>query len=110
VGVDFDDLFVQWAAMLYVDGRVTGLPSELQMTSWDLFDIYNFFDASLSLQPTQRSYGAFTDANSVRGGSTFYTVVTAGGSQGALAIRLRDGADGTLPTTMSPRFWIVRLQ
>jgi hypothetical protein len=80
------------------------------MTSWDLFDVFQLFDPALSLTPTAQSYGAFTDANSVRGGSTFYTVVTAGGSQGALAIRLRDAADGTLPTTMSPRFWIVRLQ
>ncbi len=111
VGVDFDDLFVQWAAMLYVDGRsITGLDAALEMTSWDLFDVFQLFDPALSLAPTLQSWGAFTDANGVRGGSTFYTVVTAGGSQGALAIRLRDGADGTLPTTMSPRFWIVRLQ
>ena len=45
------------------------------MMSWDLFDIYeNAFSSAARLQPTQRSYGAFTDANSVRGGSTFYTV------------------------------------
>ncbi len=111
VGVDFDDLFVQWAAMLYVDGRsITGLDPALEMTSWDLFDVFQLFDPALSLTPTAQSWGAFNDANSVRGGSTFYTVVTAGGSRGALAIRLRDAADGTLPTTMSPRFWIVRLQ
>ncbi len=111
VGVDFDDLFVQWAAMLYVDGRsITGLATALQMTSWDLFDVFQLFDPALSLLPAAQSWGAFTNAKSVRGGSTFYTVVTAGGSRGAVAIRLRDGADGTLPTTMSPRFWIVRLQ
>lgn len=111
VGVDFDDLFVQWAAMLYVDGRtITGLDAALEMTSWDLFDVFQLFIPELSLEPTPQGWGAFTDANSVRGGSTFYTVVTAGGSRGALAIRLRDAADGTLPTTMSPRFWIVRLQ
>ncbi len=111
VGVDFDDLFVQWAAMLYVDGRsITGLDAALEMTSWDLFDVFQMFDPALSLAPTAQSWGAFTAANSVRGGSTFYTLVTAGGSRGALAIRLRDGAGGTLSTTMSPRFWIVRLQ
>ncbi|MCH8254198.1 MAG: Ig-like domain-containing protein, partial [Gemmatimonadetes bacterium] len=44
VGVNFDDLFAQWAAMLYVDGRVTGLSSELQMTSWDLYDVFQLFD------------------------------------------------------------------
>ena len=111
VGVDFDDLFVQWAAMLYVDGRsIAGLDPALEMTSWDLFDVFQLFDPALSLTPTPQSWGAFTDANSVRGGSTFYTVVTASGSRGAMAIRLRDAADGVLPTTMSPRFWIVRLQ
>ena len=111
VGVDFDDLFVQWAAMLYVDGRsIAGLDPALEMTSWDLFDVFQLFDPALSLEPTLQGWGAFTDANSVRGGSTFYTVVTAGGSRGALAIRLQDAAGGTLSTTMSPRFWIVRLQ
>ena len=111
VGVDFDDLFVQWAAMLYVDGRsITGLDAALEMTSWDLFDVFQLFIPELSLEPTPQGWGAFTDANSVRGGSTFYTVVTASGSRGAMAIRLRDAADGVLPTTMSPRFWIVRLQ
>jgi hypothetical protein len=111
VGVDFDDLFVQWAAMLYVDGRsITGLDAALEMTSWDLFDVFQLFDPALSLEPTQQSWGAFADANLVRGGSTFYTVVTAGGSRGALAIRLRDGVDATLGPSMRPIFWIVRLQ
>jgi hypothetical protein len=113
VGVNFDDLFAQWAAMLYVDGRVTGLSSELQMTSWDLYDVFQLFDPALSLEPKLQSWGAFTDANIVRlvrGGSTFYTVVTAAGSRGALAIRLRDGVDATLAPSMRPRFWIVRLQ
>ena len=80
------------------------------MTSWDLFDVFSLYDASLSLVPTSRSWGAFTDANNVRGGSTFYTVVTAAAARGAMALRLRDGGDATLPTTMSPRCWIVRLQ
>ncbi len=111
VGVDFDDLFVQWAAMLYVDGRtIAGLDPVLEMTSWDLFDVFQLFDPALSLAPTPQSWGAFTDANSVRGGSTFYTVVTAVGARGAMAVRLRDDLDATLTTTMSPRFWIVRLQ
>ncbi len=111
VGVDFDDLFVQWAAMLYVDGRaITGLATALQMTSWDLFDVFQLYIPALSLTPTAQSWGAFTDANNVRGGSTFYTVVTAGGARGAMALRLRDGIDGTLPTTLNPRYWVVRLQ
>ena len=111
VGVDFDDLFVQWAAMLYVDGRsITGLDPVLEMTSWDLFDVFQLFDPALSLEPKPQTWGAFNDANSVRGGSTFYTVVTAIGARGAMALRLRDDMDVTLPTTMSPRFWIVRLQ
>jgi hypothetical protein len=111
LGVDFDDLFVQWAAMLYVDGRVPELPAELQMKSWNLFDIYeNAFHESLKLKPVANQFQAFTEANSVRGGSTFYTELQPGGARGSLAIRLRDAADVTLPTTMSPRFWIVRLQ
>ena len=111
VGVDFDDLFVRWAAMLYVDGRtIAGLDPALEMKSWNLFDVFQLFDPALSLVPTARSWGACSDANSVRGGSTYYTVVTAAGARGAMALRLRDGAGATLPTTVSPRFWIVRLQ
>ncbi|MCZ6918662.1 MAG: hypothetical protein O7I93_17945, partial [Gemmatimonadetes bacterium] len=110
-GVAFDQLFVEWAAMLYVDGRVAPLAAELEMTSWDLFDIYeNTFAVELSLVPTARTYGAFTDTKSVVAGSTFYTTLTAAGARGALAVRLRDGADAVLGTTTSPRYWIVRLQ
>jgi hypothetical protein len=111
-GVVFDQLFVEWAAMLYMDGRVTPLAAELEMTSWDLFNIYeNTFHSSLSLVPNARTYGAFTEAGkSVIAGSTFYTTLTAAGARGALAVRLRDGADAVLGTTLSPRFWIARVQ
>jgi hypothetical protein len=111
-GIDFDQLFAEWAAMLYVDGRVTPLAAELEMTSWDLFNIYeNTFHSSLSLVPNARTYGAFSDTGkSVIAGSTYYTTLTAAGARGALAVRLRDGADAVLGTTLSPRYWIVRLQ
>ena len=81
------------------------------MTSWDLFDVFQLFLPALSLVPTAQTWAAFSDVtNSVRGGSTYYTVVTAAaGARGAMALKLGDGAGATLPTTMSPRYWVVRL-
>lgn len=108
--VDFDTLFVRFAAMLYADGRsITGLAPELQLPSWNLFDIYATFNAALSLQPTAQNYGAFQQTREVRGGSTAYTVMTSGGARGALAIRLRDQTDAVLAGTMKPHLWIVRM-
>ena len=113
VGVDFDDLFVQWAAMLYVDGRsITGLATALQMTSWDMNEIYGGFHSSLSLATTSQAFGAFTENREVRGGSTAYTLMSAPvGNRGALAVRLRQrGMDPQplLGSTMRPQIWVLR--
>jgi Bacterial Ig-like domain (group 1)/IPT/TIG domain len=107
--VDFDTLFVRFAAMLYTDGRtITGLAPELQMSSWNIRQIFDTADPARSLTPTAQAYGTFNQTRQVRGGSTAYTLLTSSGSRGALAIRLRNQTDGVLAGTMKPHLWIVR--
>jgi hypothetical protein len=109
-GVEFDSLFAQFSAMLYADGRpIAGLATELQMTSWDMDDIYSQFHESLRLATTTQAFGAFSESRAVRGGSTAYTVVTAPvGLRGALAIKARANDGAPLGTTMRPQVWVLR--
>ena len=109
--VNFDTLFDRWAAMLYVDDRVTGLPPELTLASWNLFNIGSaYISDAFRLIPTDRTFAAFTDARSVRGGSTAYTRLSAAGVRPALALRVRSQVDAVLGTGMKPQLWIVRIQ
>jgi IPT/TIG domain len=111
VGVDFDSLFSQWGAMLYVDDRVTGLPGFLTMPSWNLLDVFSAFASdAFRLVPTSRTFTSFSDSRSVRGGSNAYTLLSAAGARSALALRVRDGSGGVLGTAMKPQFWVVRVQ
>ena len=109
-GMNFDSLFAQWGAMLYVDDWVPGAPSALTMTSWDLPDVTSAVAVSATLDPEERSFAAFSDSRSVRGGSHAYTLVSASGPRPALAIRVRDAGDNVLGTSMLPILWIVRVQ
>jgi hypothetical protein len=109
-GMNFDLLFAQWGAMLYVDDWVAGAP-ELNMSSWDLPDVVSTVAATATLDPTERSFATFSDARSVRGGSHAYTLVSAAaGPRPALAIRVRDSGDVVLGTSNLPVLWIVRVQ
>ena len=109
--MEFDSLFAQWGAMLYVDNWVPGAPAELTMTSWDLPDVTSAIAATATLDPEEHSFAAFTDSRSVRGGSHAYTLVSAAvGTRPALAIRVRDAGDNVLGTSMLPILWIVRVQ
>ncbi|HKI94454.1 MAG TPA: Ig-like domain-containing protein [Gemmatimonadales bacterium] len=111
----FDSVFSQWSAMLWVDDSVPGIAPELQMTSWNLANIFGpsgygstTCDTSCQLLPVQESWGAFSQSRSVRDGSNAYTLLTSSGPRSALAIKARNGGGGTLSTTMAPQFWIVR--
>jgi hypothetical protein len=109
--MNFDTLFAQWGAMLYMDDWSPGVPAELSMTSWDLPHVLSEVAATAGLEPADRAFGAFSDSRSVRGGSHAYTIVSAAGSRPALAIRVRDGGDDVLASTgMTPILWIVRVQ
>jgi len=109
-GMEFESLFAQWGAMLYVDDWVTGAPAELDMPSWDLPAVLASVASSSSLEPRDRAFGNFTDNLSVRGGSHAYTLVSAVGARPALAIKIRDATDDYLGTAMTPILWIVRTQ
>ena len=106
--VPVDTLLAQWAAALYVDDRVPGAAPRLTFSSWNLFDMdRNRINVTGRLVPRERAFGGFTDAVSVRGGSTAYFRVS-GAGRAATAIRARTSAGGALPAAM--RMWIVRLQ
>ena len=110
-GMDFDSLFAQWGAMLYVDDWVPGAPAELTTTSWDLPDVLATLSSNATLDPVVRAFGSFSDSRSVRGGSHAYTIVSAAAARPALAIRVRNASDGLLTgTAMMPILWIVRVQ
>lgn len=109
--VNFDTLFDRWAAMLYVDDRVAGLAPELTLASWNLLNVASAYSSdALRLIPPDRTFAAFTDARSVRGGSTAYTRLSAAGVRPALALRVRSQVDAVLGTGMKPQLWIVRIQ
>ncbi len=59
------------------------------------------------LGPRERRFAPFTDAVSVRGGSTAYFRISGAGRAGT-AIRVRDASGAPLPAHM--RVWVVRLQ
>jgi hypothetical protein len=106
--VPVDTLLAQWAAALYVDDRVPGAAPRLTFSSWNLFDIdRNRINVTGRLVPRERAFGGFTDAVSVRGGSTAYFRVS-GVGRAATAIRARTSAGSALPAAM--RMWVVRLQ
>ncbi len=100
------DLLPQWAAMLYVDDRFTGMDARLLMTSWNLFDIFDNLVTTAQLTPYQRTFGTFTDSISVRGGSSAYFRVS-GTSRPATALRVRSQSGGTAPGGI--QLWVVHL-
>ena len=109
VGVPIRTLLSEWAAMLYADDRTPGLAARLTLPSWNLLEIYEG-DATLEaarLVPRVREFRNFTDVFNVRAGSSAYFRVS-GTSRSATAIRVRNNADGRLPSIM--QVFVVRLQ
>jgi hypothetical protein len=107
VGTPMDSLLAQFAAMLYVDGRVPGANARLTLPSWDLAGIFDRLVESAQLTPKERSFASSTDAVSVRAGSTAYFRIS-GQGRTATAVRVRDAANGPLPQHM--RLWVVRVE
>ena len=116
-GDAIETLLARWAAMLYVDDRMNGANPALEMTSWDLYDIFygtftlpegqfGLLDA-LRLNPRDRSYQSFTEGVSVRAGSSYYTLLSGEGRSGT-AISVTDLSDATLLPHM--QVWVVRMQ
>jgi hypothetical protein len=93
-GVKIDTLLAQWAAALYVDDYWAPLPNpnpRLGYKSWNLHDIYSRLVATAQLTPYAHSFESFSNAVSVRGGSTAYFTI-GGSSAPATAIKLRDAS------------------
>jgi hypothetical protein len=111
LGVQMDNVFARWAAMHYVDGRVATADPSLLMSSWDIDDVMNGISAAAApLAPTARAFGGFSATETIRGGSTAYSLLSVGATRPALALRVRDLSDAVLGTAMRPQLWIVRVQ
>lgn len=110
LGASIDTLFARWAAMHYVDGQVAGADASLLMSSWNLDDVLTGLHASAPLAPVARTFGSFSVSESIRGGSTAYSLFSDVAARPATAIRLRDGSDAVLSGAMRPVLWIVRTQ
>jgi hypothetical protein len=113
------ELLAQWSAMLYLDGRVSGLDPKLTMTSWDFYGgmgtprgpqwtgIWTNLIPETHLQPRPRSFASFVESASVRSGSTAYFLVS-GNSRPATAFSVQLPSGGALPQHV--RVWIVRVE
>jgi hypothetical protein len=109
-GTPIETLLAQWAATLYVDGRIASPANRLTMSSWNLFSTFEqhaYVTAGRRLVPYEKSFTNFVDNVSVRSASSAYFRVS-GAGRGQTSIRVRDALDGTLPAAM--QIWIVRLQ
>lgn len=100
-----NELLAQWAAALWLDGRETAVNGRLTMPSWDLFDVFAGLVDEAHLQPRNRSFGAFTDNVSVRGGSSAYFTIS-GSSRPNTYIRVRRQNGSQVPAAM--QVWVVR--
>jgi hypothetical protein len=109
-GLTVPEMIVDWATMLYVDGRLSPAQApDFQMTSWDLTSLIPAGPRRLNPE-VHTNFTAFTRSGSLMGGGTAYTLVTAGGVHGALAVRFEDGAGGPVSTLLEPRLWVVRMR
>jgi hypothetical protein len=109
-GTPIETILAQWAATLYVDGRIPSPANRLTMSSWNLFSTFEqhaFVTPGRRLVPYEKSFADFVDNVSVRSASSAYFRVS-GEGRGQTSIRVRDALDGTLPAAM--QIWIVRLQ
>jgi hypothetical protein len=108
VGVPVKTLLAQWAAALYVDGRVLAAHPSLTITSWDLYDIFDIhLPPEWRLIPMSRGFGSFNELVNVRAGSTAYFRVS-GTSRPPTSVKIRGASDAVLPAHM--QVFIVRLR
>ncbi|MFW6010392.1 MAG: IPT/TIG domain-containing protein [Gemmatimonadota bacterium] len=110
-GSDLARLVVDWSTALYADGRVGPEQApDVQVSSWDLADIYGSMAESQALQPTGFGFQPFTLDGSVVGGGTAYLRIAASGEHVSLALKVRDPLDRPLSDDIGARLWVLRLQ
>jgi len=108
-GFSLQDLLIDWAATLYVDGRLTPAQApDFQMTSWNLVSLIPA--GPKRLNPATYGFANFTRSGTFTGGGTAYTRVSTGTAHGALAVRFGDGVGGAVSSLLQPRLWIVRMR
>ncbi len=111
LGVGFDSVFSQWAAMHWADDRIANADPLVQMTSWNLFNIFSSVSAEgTRLVPLERTFTTFSGSRSIRGGSTAYTRLSAAAGHPAFSVSARGAGAALLPAGSRPQFWIVREQ
>lgn len=110
LGVTLPDLVVDFAGMLYADGRLT--PAEAPLLQMDRWDLQAMFPAGPKrLAPETFPFGDFARAPGwVVGGGTAYTLVTSAGAHGSLALEVDDGVGGALAGVLGPRLWVLRMR
>lgn len=110
-GSSLSDLIVRWAMTLYTDGRViAGDAPALQMTSWNLGDIFDALPAEQRLSPLEHAFQSFRQSGSVVGGGTGYARIVATTAHGAIAVQVGDAAGADLGRELHPRLWVVRMR
>jgi hypothetical protein len=112
LGSPIDSLLAQWSAMLYLDDRVSGLPERLTFPSWSLSSIFGQgglgrLTPSVALEPKEITFSEFVQRVEVRAASTAYFLL-GGADRPATAVRVTDGLDDILPSTM--QVYLVRVK
>lgn len=109
LGVTLPELIVDWAGMLYADGRLTPAQAPtLQMTSWRLQEMIPVGPKRLT--PARFGFSDFARDGTLVGGGTAYTLVTSNGAHGPIAMSIDDGAGGAVPGAVRPRLWVLRMR
>jgi hypothetical protein len=116
-GRPIDEMLAQWAATLYMDGRIPSLDPRLTFTSWDLHGgadgvgprtgVFANLIPTAQLRPRENAFTSFQNDISVIAGSTAYFRLS-GSSRPAMSISVRDTGGGAVPGHM--RVWIVRVR
>ena len=110
-GASTAELIVEWAMMLYADGRLAAHAAPaLQLPSWNLQNIFASMSAAQRLAPDTFAFEAFTRSGVIVGGGTAYLLVNAGDGHSALAVRVRDAFDRALSAEPEFRMWVLRVQ
>jgi hypothetical protein len=107
VSVPIETLLARFGATLYMDDRLVPAEPTLTFPSWNLLEYEEGVFPTAQLLPRARSFSAFTDPGSVRGGSTLYYRVSASGRPAAA---LEVTGPGGAPVSADVQVWVVRLQ
>jgi len=118
LGVDYDKLFARFATATALDDQsnysgTAWVPREFSITSWNSSDISAWLDDCCKrawLNPPVMSFATASASRSVRGGSTAYTVLSAGTTYDGTSFQVTDLAGNPVSNGLHPALWIARIQ